>query len=75
MRRVRVRSSNVAEIGWEPAAGGTLEVLFRSGALYRYGGVPVHVALAVVAGEIDGSVGRTFDRMVRGAGYAYARVR
>lgn len=37
MRRRAVSSSNVASIGWED---GTLEVEFRSGAVYRYDDVP-----------------------------------
>ena len=42
MERVRVRSSDLAEVGYDPFEG-ILEIKFRSGATYVYFNVPVHV--------------------------------
>ena len=42
MRRVPVISSNIAEIGYNESSQ-TLEILFRSGSVYQYFGVPDRV--------------------------------
>ena len=50
MDRVAVRSSNIASIGFDSNSG-TLEVEFRTGAVYAYDGVPpaVHAGLMSAA--------------------------
>jgi len=51
-----------------------MEVEFRSGAVYRYYGVSAYTASLVVSGHIDGSVGRTFHRLVRQQRYRTTRI-
>jgi len=53
-------SSNIRSIGFED---GTLEIEFRSGAVYRYEGVPEQVYLDLVASE---SVGQFFAEFIKG---------
>lgn len=85
MKRLQVSSSNINAIGWEPGtaagfddsylqSGGILEVEFTNGAVYRYGGVPLVTAFMVAVGAIDGSVGRTFHRLVRSQPFTYTRI-
>ena len=42
MNRLRVSSSNISSIGYDPALF-TLEVEFLNGRIYRYFGVPEHL--------------------------------
>lgn len=57
-----------AEVGYDPASA-TLEVLFRSGAIYQYFDVPEHVYDALIGAA---SVGRFLNEDIKGA-YRYAR--
>lgn len=70
MKRVAVQSSNLASVGYDPAAD-TLEIEFRHGGVYQYYGVPkeVHEGLMMAA-----SKGSYFHRNVKMAGYPYSRV-
>lgn len=77
MNHLLVRSSNIVSVGWESGPApwiGTMEVLFYTGALYRYFGVPGLVAFRVVVGEHKGSVGSTFHQLIRKDTYAFIRV-
>ena len=69
MQRTEVASTSLASIGYD-AASRTLEVEFRSGAVYHYHSVPLAVARALAGAE---SIGGYFMRRVRGA-YGYERV-
>ena len=69
MQRVEVASESLASVGYDPRSR-TLEVEFRSGAVYHYHEVPYAVARGLARA---GSIGGYFMRNVRGA-YGYARV-
>jgi hypothetical protein len=69
MERVRVHSSSIAEIGFDPEAR-TLEVLFHGGTLYRYFGVPPRVSIEFLESD---SHGRYFQTKIRGR-YRYERL-
>lgn len=66
--RVPVSSSSVASIGYAAEAQ-TLEVEFRSGAIYRYFDVPSELYEAFWSAESKGSY---FNRAVRGQ-FGYER--
>lgn len=69
MKRQRVASSSIAEIGY--AAGERmLEVLFRNGGLYRYFQVPPPVHRALLRAD---SIGRYMNRRIRNR-YRYERL-
>lgn len=61
MRRTPVRSSSIAEIGYEPRHR-VLDVLFRNGRLYRYFDVPPRVHSSLLAAD---SIGRYMNLFVR----------
>ncbi len=61
IERKPVRSSSVAEIGYEPRRR-ILDVLFHNGGLYRYFGVPANVHSALICAD---SIGRYMNRFVR----------
>lgn len=76
MMRQSVTSSNLQEVGWEPAdeneegngrgehgQNGTLEVAFHSGHVYQYFNVPEHVYRALLSAD---SPGRVLNRDVIG---------
>lgn len=67
MERTAVKSSNVAEVGYD---GDVLEVTFRNGSRYRYSGVPREVHDELVSAE---SVGRYLNQNVKGQ-YGVERV-
>lgn len=60
-RRVAVRSSVIASIGYDPVTR-TLEVEFCSGEIYRYSDVPASVHRAFLASP---SKGRFFSHSIR----------
>lgn len=68
MRRVPVKSSVIAEIGWEDEV---MEVRFKNGGLYRYFSVPPEVCLELLKAA---SIGGFFNQYVRGA-YPCKRLR
>lgn len=61
VRRIPVRSSSIAEIGYNPRHC-VLDVLFRNGSFYRYFGVPASVHSSLLAAD---SIGRYMNRFVR----------
>jgi hypothetical protein len=69
MRRERVTSSTVAEIGYDEGQR-TLEVLFHTGTLYQYFEVPPHVFTEL---RQAGSLGQYLNANVKGH-FRYARV-
>lgn len=69
MKRVAVVSSNLREVGYDPASS-TLEVQFIDGRVYQYFDVPERVYRELLAAS---SVGQFFHREIRGE-YRYARV-
>jgi hypothetical protein len=71
MDRIRVRSSNVASVGYDPATS-TLEIEFTNGDIYHYLSVPVHHFEALTSGV--GSVGRYLNSKVKPY-YRYTRLR
>ena len=54
-------SSSLHSVGYS-AEPGTLEITFRSGAIYRYSGVPPHVYQALLDAS---SKGRYFNAVIR----------
>lgn len=69
MQRTEVVSTSVASLGYD-AATCTLEVEFRSGAVYQYRRVPYIVARQLASAE---SIGAFFAKRVRSV-YGYDRV-
>ena len=70
MKRFPVVSSNLAGIGYDERAS-TLEVEFRSGAVYQYFGVPKLIYEGLIKAP---SHGRYFEMYVKRAGFRYRRV-
>lgn len=68
MRRQRVDSSAISSMGYD-ARSSTLEVEFRSGAVYDYHGVPPKVWKDLLGAP---SKGRFFTRSLRGR-YPFTR--
>ena len=68
MRRQRVDSSAISSMGYD-ARSSTLEVEFRSGAVYDYHGVPPKVWKDLLGAP---SKGRFFSRSLRGR-YPFTR--
>lgn len=64
-----VKSSNIAEVGYDPATQ-TLGVRFTSGGLYHYAGVTPEKHAELVGAE---SIGRHFLQNVRGK-YEHTRI-
>jgi len=69
MKRQRVQSSSLSEVGYEPKKH-VLEVRFRNGGLYRYYEVPRAVYQALMAAE---SLGAFMNQAIRGH-YRYEEV-
>lgn len=53
MQHVCVSSSNLASVGYDPQTN-TLEILFHSGGLYQYFGVPPHVYQGLMSASSHG---------------------
>lgn len=62
MVRVAIESSNLEEVGYDPGSR-MMEILFRSGRLYHYYGVPSHVYEGLLAAP---SAGSYFHAEIRG---------
>jgi hypothetical protein len=71
MKRISVRSSNVAKVGYDPETL-TLEVEFKDGGLYEFYGVPERHFLNLTSGTR--SVGRYMAENIRGH-YRYRKLR
>jgi hypothetical protein len=69
MDRVLVESSVIAEVGYSLSSQ-TLEVLFRSGAIYLYYFVPQSVHDALLAAD---SKGTYFNKQIKGV-YEHCRI-
>lgn len=70
MNRVAVVSSNLSEVGYDPATS-ILEIAFKGGGVYQYFAVPSSIHEGLMAAP---SVGRYFDLNVKKAGYAMQKV-
>lgn len=71
MELVPVSSSNLAAVGFDPDAS-ILEILFKSGSLYRYFEVPSSVHAALMSASSRGSY---FNAHIKEGPYRYERVR
>jgi len=71
MDRVRVSSSNLAAVGYDPDEQ-ILEIEFLNGGIYQYYNVPEHVHRGLMAASSHGSY---FDAYVKKAGYRYRKIR
>ena len=69
MNRFPVASSNLAEVGYDPATQ-TLEIMFKDGSVYQYFDVPQQVYEGIMVAD---SVGRFFHANIKG-GYRYAKL-
>jgi hypothetical protein len=69
MKRVTVSSSNISEIGYDEMTR-TLEIVFRSGAVYQYFDVPPHIYSDLLQAA---SIGQYVNSNIKGY-YRYARV-
>ncbi|WP_315774309.1 MULTISPECIES: KTSC domain-containing protein [unclassified Bradyrhizobium] len=69
MKRDAVSSSNIAEVGYD-ATSRTLEVLFKTGAVYQYFDVPEQIYDELMRSS---SVGGFLNSSVKGQ-YRYARL-
>lgn len=70
MNRVPVVSSNLSEVGYDPATG-ILEIAFMRGGVYQYFAVPSSIHEGLMAAT---SVGRYFDLNIKKAGYTVQKV-
>lgn len=70
MDRTPVDSTNLASVGYSTETA-TLEVEFRSGAIYQYSGVPLEVYEGLMQAS---SKGQYFNAQIRSAGYPFSRV-
>lgn len=70
MNRVPVVSSNLAEVGYDPATS-TLEIAFKNGGVYQYFSVPSSVHIGLITAP---SLGQYFDINIKKAGYALQRI-
>ena len=69
MERKPVISSNIRNIGYDPLTS-DIEIEFKSGAVYRYYGVPAELYHEMIAAE---SVGRYFSQAVKPR-FAFERI-
>lgn len=69
MNRTPVRSSNVAEVGYEQESL-ILEVVFHDGSIYHYFDVPQTIFEQMIGSE---SVGRFLNEHIKGH-YRYSRL-
>jgi len=70
MERQYVRSSNLNSVRYEEEIM-MLEIVFNSGAVYQYSGVPPYHFIGLMNAA---SKGRYFDRFIRKMGYRYQQV-
>lgn len=71
MDHVRVSSSNLASVGYDPATQ-TLQIGFLNGGLDEYGGVPAAVPAGFMGAASHGSY---FDAHITMAGDPYRKLR
>lgn len=70
MERVRVRSSNIASIGYNPESR-VLEIEFHDGAIYQYFDVPQRLHDGLMNASSHGSY---FDANIKKANFRYKKV-
>ncbi len=70
MKRIPLSSSNLAAVGYDVQSK-TLEIEFKSGAIYQYNEVPVRVYAELMNAE---SHGIYFNANVKNGGYAFKRI-
>jgi len=70
MKRSPVSSSNLSEVGYDPATS-TLEIAFKQGGVYQYAGVPTNIYKGLMSAA---SHGRYFDAYIKKAGYAVRKM-
>lgn len=68
--RTRVSSTAIYSVAYYSKEK-TLDIEFTSRQVYRYVGVPVHVASGLMAAE---SKGKYFNEHIKNAGYQYTRI-
>jgi len=71
MERQQIESTSIRSVGYEPH-GGTLEIEFMHGGIYRYFDVPPLVYEQLMAAE---SKGTGFHDFIRSGGYKFSRIR
>jgi hypothetical protein len=71
MGRVRVSSSNLAPVGYDPNEK-ILEIEFHNGGIYQYYNVPEHLYRGLMAASSHGSYPDTY---IKKAGYRYRKIR
>lgn len=69
MKRNKVKSSNLASVGYDSSAR-TLEIEFYRGGIYQYSNVPQTVYLQLMKAE---SLGKFFHVNIKGV-YAYKKI-
>lgn len=70
MKRVGVRSSNIASVGYDPDSA-ILEIEFNDGSVYQYSQVSEFHFRGLIG---NGSVGGYFHRHIKGS-YRYRQIR
>lgn len=70
MERTPVKSTNVASVGYNEQTN-TLEIAFRSGAIYQYAGVEPQTHTELLGAE---SIGRFVNQNIVGGGFKGERV-
>jgi len=70
---IRTDSSNIAAIEHE---GEVMTVTFRNGRRYAYEGVTqeIYDVLVKIAATPNASIGKAFNTIVRGGGFAYSEI-
>jgi len=69
MARIHVRSSSVAEVGYDPKTK-ILEIVFREGDVYLYFDVPINVYQDLIRAD---SVGKFFNLQVK-SNYQFRKI-
>jgi len=70
MQHIPVSSSNLTSVGYEPSRQ-ILEILFHSGGLYQYSGVPTNIYHGLMSAS---SHGKYFHQFIKNV-YPYRRIR
>lgn len=70
MQRIRVSSSNLASVGYDPSTS-TLEIEFNSGGIYQYYNVPANIYQGLMSAS---SHGQYFHRHIKDV-YRFRKIR
>jgi hypothetical protein len=71
MDYITVRSSNLIEVGYEPATS-ILAVRFKNGTEYQYSNVPEHLYRGLISASSPGSY---LHKFIKDAGFSCVQVR